>query len=263
MNVANELLVFNRITFQESTHSYFIDGEPTNTLSVTGLLKKFKKKFDKDNIAIKVAKKRNITTETLLAEWENNNLYSTTIGTMLHKYIESFYCNKKPEYDGLTESLKRDDKLKILNNLPILVKYFHDFQQDNKHLECIKSELILGDIEDTKICGTSDLLCYNNLTKQLELLDFKTNKKMETESPYGKLFFPFETMSEGQINEYTIQLNVYKYFLEKYTSLKLNKLKIVWFNVCNSTYKIFNIPDIQKNIHLMFNVIKSDSLFGV
>lgn len=263
MNILNELSVFDRITFKESTHSYSIDGILTNTLSVTGLLKKFKKKFDTETISIRVAKKRNITTESLLAEWEDNNLYSTTIGTMLHKYIENYYCDKKSKYEGSFDHLKQDNKLKILENLPILIKYFHDFYQDNKHLECVKSEIILGDMDDTKICGTSDLLCFNSQTKEFELLDFKTNKRMESDSPYGKLFYPFENMSEGQINEYTIQLNVYKYFLEKYTSIRLKKLKIVWFNVNNPSYKIFNIPDIQTSIQLMFNVVKSDSLFGI
>ena len=261
MNIAKELSVFDRITFKEYTHSYFIDGQITNTLSVTGLLKKFKKKFDAQTVAARCAKRRNVTTEALLAEWESNNLYSTTIGTMLHKYIENYYCDKKAKYEGSFDHLKQDDKLKILQNLPILVKYFHDFYQDNKHLECVKSEIILGDIDDTRICGTSDLLCLNKQTNEFELLDFKTNKKMESNSPYGNLFYPFETMSEGQINEYTIQLNVYKYFLEKYTNIKLKKLKIVWFNITNSTYKIFNIPDIQNSIQLMFSVVKADSLF--
>jgi len=261
MNIDTELSVFNRITFKEDTHSYFIDGHPTNMVSVTGLLKKFKKEFDKLAIAKKVAKKRNISTEELLTEWDDNNLYSTTLGTMLHKYIENHYCNKKEEFQGSFKRLRQEEKLKILNTLPVLIGYFHNFFKDNEHLRCIKSEIILGDISDTQICGTSDLLCYNSITNKYELLDFKTNKKMENNS-YGKLFYPFETMSEGQINEYTIQLNVYKYFLEKYTNIRLDKLKIVWFNSLNDNYKIVNIPDIQTSINLMFNMVKSDSLFG-
>lgn len=261
MNIVDELSVFDRITFKEETHSYSIDGQPTNRLSVTGLLKKFKKEFDKINVAKRVAKRRNITMEALLAEWEDNNLYSTTLGTMLHKYIENYYCNKKEEYQGTFKHLGQEEKLKILSNLPILIGYFHNFFKDNEHLECIKSEIILGDIDDTKICGTSDLLCYNTKTSQYELLDFKTNKKMENNS-FGKLFYPFENMTEGQINEYTIQLNVYKYFIEKYTNVRLDKMKIVWFNSSNDNYKIFNIPNIQQSISLMFNVIKSDFLFG-
>lgn len=263
MSIDKELSVFNRITFKEKTHSYFIDGEPTNTLSVTGLLKKFKKKFDKQAIAAKVAKRRNITIEALLAEWEDNSLYSTTLGTMLHKYIENYYCNTKSSYEACLKHVGHDEKLKILENLPKLIGYFRNFYDDNKELECVKSELILGDIENTKICGTSDLLVFNNKTNKFELLDFKTNKKMESYSPYGNLFYPFEHMSEGEINEYTIQLNVYKYFLEEYTSIRLDKLKIVWFNVCNENYKIVNIPDIQNAIHLMFDMVKKDSLFGI
>jgi hypothetical protein len=261
MKIHEELSVFNRITFKEDTHSYFIDGEPTNMLSVTGLLKKFKKQFDKLAVAKKVAKKRHITVEELLSEWDDNNLYSTTLGTMLHKYIENYYCNIKEEYQGSFKHLGQEEKLKILNTLPTLIGYFHNFFKDNAHLECVKSEIILGDVNDTKICGTSDLLCYNTQSKEYEILDFKTNKKMEN-SVYSKLFYPFENMFEGQINEYTIQLNVYKYFIEKYTNIRLDKLKIVWFNSSNNNYKIFNIPDIQKTIKLMFNVVKSDSLFG-
>ena len=263
MNVDEELAVFKIITFEEKTHSYFINNKPTNTLSVTGLLKKFKKKFDKHTIAAKVAKRRKITTQALLAEWEDNNIYSTTLGTMLHKYIENHYTNAKSKYEGCLKHVGKDEKIKILENLPKLISYFKNFFNDNLHLQCVKSELILGDILETKICGTCDLLCYNKDTGTFELLDFKTNKKMESNSPYGNLFYPFEHMSEGEINEYTIQLNVYKYFIEKYTSIKLDKLKIVWFNVCNDTYKTILIPNIQKNVKLMFDMIKKDSLFGI
>ena len=262
MNIQEELSVFNRISFKEETHSYFIDGLPTDMLSVTGLLKKFKKEFDKLSVAKRVAKKRNICVEELLAEWNDNNLYSTTLGTMLHKYIENHYCNKKEQYQGSFKHLGQEEKLKILNTLPTLIGYFHNFYKDNNHLQCIKSEIILGDIDDTKICGTSDLLCYNTQTRKYELLDFKTNKKMENNS-YAKLFYPFETMFEGQINEYTIQLNVYKYFIEKYTNIRLDELKIVWFNSSNDNYKIYKVPEIQKSINLMFNVIKSNSLFDI
>lgn len=263
MTIFKELSVFNRITFIEKTHSYLIDGQPSNSLSVTRLLKKFKKDFDKNAAAIRVAKRKRVTVAAVLAEWEINNLYSTTIGTMLHKYIENYYCNKRIEFEGCFKMLGYEEKAKIAKNLPILIKYFHNFYKQNEHLHCVKSEVVLGDIEDTRICGMSDLLCYNSITDKYELLDFKTNKKMEKTSPYGSLFPPFDYMSEGEINEYTIQLNVYKYFIEKYTSIRLDKLKIIWFNVCNDDFKVFELADIQSSIHEMFNVVKSTSLFGV
>lgn len=262
MNLFEELSVFNRITFVEKTHSYLIDGQPTNNPSVTKLLKKFKKEFDKNSAATRVAKRNKTTVEAVLADWELNNLYSTTLGSMLHKYIENYYCNKRVEFEGNFAGLGFEEKKKIADSLPILVGYFQNFYNDYKHLICVKNEIVLGDVDDTKICGMSDLLCYNTKTKQLEILDFKTNKKMEKSSPYGNLFYPFDDMTEGEINEYTIQLNTYKYFVEKHTNLKIDKLKIVWFNVVNDNYKVIELLDIQPKIKLMFDRFKTSSLFA-
>jgi hypothetical protein len=261
MNITKELAIFNRVTFVEHTHSYLIDGQPANKLSVTKVLKTFKKEFDKHTVAARVAKRMKTTTEAVLADWGLGNLYSTTIGSMLHKYIENFYCNKRVEFEGDFGGLGFDEKKKIGENLPKLIGYFQNFYNENAHLLCVKTEIVLGDVDDTRVCGMSDLLCYNTNTDELEILDFKTNKKMEKKSPYGNLFFPFDDMSEGEINEYTIQLNTYKYFVEKYTNLKIGKLKIVWFNVVNDNYKIFELEDIQPKIKLMFERFKSASLF--
>jgi len=262
MYILKELSKFNRITFVEKTHSYLIDGEPTNSPSVTQFLKRFKKKFEKEKMAARTAKKRNTTYEHIIAEWELNNLYSTTLGSMLHKYIENFYCSKRVEFEGSFAGLGFEEKKKIADTLPKLVTQFQNFYNDHKHLICVKNEIVLGDLEETKICGMSDLLCYNTENDGLEILDFKTNKKMEKESKYGTLLFPFDDMSEGEVNEYTIQLNVYKYFIEKATSLKVNNLKIIWFNVNNDNYKLYELVDIQPKIKLMFERFKSSSLFA-
>jgi hypothetical protein len=261
MTILKELSVFNRITFIEKTHSYLIDGMPSNKLSVTRLLKKFKKEFDKEAAATRVAKRMRVSTKQVLADWELNNLYSTTLGSMLHKYIENFYSNKRIEFEGTFKGLGYDEKKRIAANLPKLIEYFQNFYQDYRHLLCVKTEIVLGDIEDTRICGMSDLLCYNTNTDQLEILDFKTNKKMESKSKYGDLLYPFDDMSEGEINEYTIQLNTYKYFIEKYTQLKVDKMKIVWFNAENKNYKVYELDNIQNKINIMFNQAKSSFLF--
>jgi hypothetical protein len=257
-----ELTVFNRITFVEKTHSYLVDGESTeHNMSVTRLIKKHKKDFDKQTIAKRVAKRKRVSTDSVLAEWEQNNLYSTTLGSMLHKYIENFYHNRRIEFEGSLQKLGFNEKTKLINVLPKLVEQFQNFYRDNKNLICIKNEMVVGDVDDTKVCGTMDMLCYNTETKCFEILDFKTNKKMEKSSPWGNLFYPFEDMSEGEINEYTIQLNCYKYFIEKYTTLKIEQLKLIWFNVENKNYEIIVLKDIQEQIKKMFNQFTTVSLF--
>lgn len=261
MKLFKELAVFNRITFVESTHSYLLDGQTTSSPSVTRLIKRFKKEFEKEKIALRVAKKRRTTTAHVLAEWEMNNLYSTTLGSMLHKYIENFYCNKRIEFEGSFERLAFEERKKISEILPKLIEYFQHFYNDHQHLVCVKNEMVLGDIDDTKVCGMADMLVYNTTSDKLEILDFKTNKKMEKTSPWGNLFYPFEEMTEGEINEYTIQLNCYKYFVEKYTSFTIDKMKLIWFNINNSDYQVIELDDIQSKIQQMFDHFKTTSIF--
>ena len=261
MTLFKELSVFNRITFVEKNHSYLIDGQPANSPSVTRLLKKFKKEFDKDTAAARVAKRLRVSTKQVLADWELNNLFSTTQGSMLHKYIENYYNNKRVEFEGNFDGLGYDEKKKIAENLPKLIGYFQNFYNDYSHLLCVKNEIVLGDIDDTRVCGMSDMLCYNTLTDELEIIDYKTNKKMEKKSKYGNLLYPFEDMSEGEINEYTIQLNTYKYFVEKHTKLKIGKMRIIWFNVVNDNYRVYDLEDMQPKIKLMFDQFKASSLF--
>jgi len=263
MNLFKELALFNRITFVEKTHSYLIDGQPTSCPSVTKLLKRFKKEFDKEKIAARVAKKTNSTIAQVLADWDLNNLYSTTLGSMLHKYIENYYLNKRVEFEGSFAGLGFDEKKKLAETLPKLIEYFQNFYNDHSNLICVRNEMVIGDVDDTRVCGMMDMLAYNIKTDQLEILDFKTNKKMEKTSPWGNLFYPFDDMTEGEINEYTIQLNCYKYILEKYTSLKIGKMKLIWFNVSNPNYEVIELGEIQPKIKLMFDQFKTSSLFGV
>jgi len=260
MSVKEKLKAFDRITFIEKTHSYLIDGQPNNSPSVTRLLKQFKKPFDVDQAAARVAKRQGTTTDYIKAEWEMNNLYSTTIGSMFHKYVENFYTKQEVPFEGNYAALGFEEREKIKENLPKLVSYFEQFYNDHSSYECIKNEFVVGDIEDTKVCGMLDMLALNPETNSLELWDFKTNKKM-AHSSYGNLFYPFDDMAEGQINEYTIQLNTYKHFVEKYTSLKIDKMKIIWFNVVNNSYQVFELPDINERIIQMLERYKANSFF--
>jgi hypothetical protein len=260
--IHKDLSVFNKITFVESSHKYFIDDKPASELSVTRTIKQFKKQFELEKMASRVAAKTGATVTQIKEEWERNREYSATLGTILHKYIECFYTNQVFDIKNLNiTSLSFDEKTKLREALPILINQFHNFHQENSHLLPIKNELILGDLNDTRICGTVDMLAFNSETNEIEILDFKTNKKMQKFTTFGNLLYPFDKLTEGEINEYSIQLNTYKYFLESYTNLKVKKLKIVWFNLQNSQYQVFELENLQEEIKLMINKIKADALF--
>lgn len=262
MDFKKELSIFEQIKFVESAHRYYIDKEPANDLSVTKLIKKFKREFKKEAIASRVAKKLGVTTEQVLADWEMNALYSTTIGTMFHRYVEGFY--KKQTVNATitgAENLGFDEKEKIKQNLPVMIEYFQNFHKDHLDLSVIKNECIVGDLTDTKICGTADMIALNERKNALEILDFKTNKKLNDSNRYAKLFYPFDDMDECEINEYTIQLNLYKHFIEKYTKAKVGALKLIWIQPTNNNYEIIELLDIQDRIKEMLERFKATSLF--
>lgn len=253
-SIQDELQVFQRISFKEETHQYMIDGQLTDGPSVTQLINRYKKPFDKDAVSKKISKKLGIAQQELLDDWKEKNLYSTTIGTMLHLYAESTFLNKDVEYQGQNlDSLQEETKIKIKKNLPKLIEQFNAFYIDHKHLKCVESELILGDINGTRVCGTADLLVYNEQTQRCEILDFKTNKKIEKYNSHSNLLKPFSDYSQSELSIYTIQLNVYKYIIEAYTSLKIDKLKLIWFQHTNPTYQIFELVNIQPKIRELFS----------
>ena len=260
-DIKKQLKVFDRITFEEDSHRYLIDGKYSNSPSVTRLLHRFKKPFELDTIAACVARRQKVPTDVIKEEWRLNNLYSTTIGSMLHKYIEGTYINEHLEFKPPFGALGPEEKAKIRKNFPVLVKQFKAFYEASKHLKCLKSEIIVGDLDDTRICGTSDMLVQNKKTGKLEIIDFKTNKKMEAKGKHGNLLYPFDDTSACELAEYTIQLNTYKYIVEKLTDLKIDGLKLVWFNINNPSHKVFELEHIQDKISQMFDRYKAESLF--
>lgn len=261
----DELKIFDKITFNEKAHTYFIDGQPAAPLSVTKTIKCFKKEFNADEAATRISKRSGATVQQIKEEWNRNRDCSAAIGTLLHKYIERHYTQTSVDDVSVDfDTLGFDEKQRIKETVPLLIEQFLLFYEHHPHLKCIKSEFVVGDIEDTKICGTFDMLVYNEETNEVELLDFKTNKRMQRANPFGgNLFYPFEHMAEGEINEYTIQLNIYKYLVEKYTNVKIDKMKLIWFNAQNQAYQIFELKEIQNQIKLMFDRIKANELFRI
>lgn len=256
LNNLTDLSIFNCITFISSTHKYLINNKPAAQLSVTRLLSFYKEKFDSDKWASIKAKKENTTPDVIKSMWEMNNVYSTTRGTMLHNYIENYYNNKIVKYDReqVEKELGTEQHNKLREEIQILVKQFNEFYNDTPFLFPVKSEFPVGDINGTKICGMLDMIAYNTKDNTYEIWDFKTNKDIKSKNSYSKyMLTPLEHLYECEKNTYALQLSLYKHFIEKYTSIKINKLNILWFNQNNDTYKIIPLDYLEEEITLILN----------
>lgn len=240
-----KLKVFDRITFYDDKHSYKIDNEPSANLSVTGLVNTVKEPFDEEKWAGIKAREFGCTPEEMKLVWKKNNQMATYQGSTLHNYIDNFYQNKvKPYNRVLAESILGQTLHEMMyKNLKTLVKQFNNFYSDTEeYILPIKNEFVVGDLGDTRICGMLDMLAYNTLTEQFEIFDFKTNKKFTIESDFEKkLLPPVSHLDECEFNIYSLQLSLYKLFIQKYTDIKIDKLKIVWFSVNNDNYKVIEL----------------------
>jgi hypothetical protein len=245
------LSVFDGIVFLHEKHSYLINGRPSAKVSVTGLLNIYKPPFEQEKWAAIKAEQRKITPEEIKEEWRINNLYATTRGTILHNYMENYYDNKIIPYDkGETErQLGFELHLKLREELKTLVKHFNNFYNDTKYLLPIKKEFVVGDIKDTLICGMLDMLVYNTKTNSYEIYDYKTNKDIDFNSKFDKKFFePISHLDVCEFNTYSLQLSLYKYFIEKYTTLKINGTYVVWLNTKNENYKLIPLKNMDKEV---------------
>ena len=100
----------DKISFDEDTHTYFVNGEKVN-FSVTEIVEKFFPKFDSEYWSNYKAKEKlkhlefydedtlQKTRSEILLEWDNKRKISSEKGSLLHKQIENYYNKAESKID--------------------------------------------------------------------------------------------------------------------------------------------------------------------
>ena len=246
--VLNELNFFNNILFREDIHKYYI-GKYEFPISSTGWVERFTEPFKKDYWASVKAKERGITKAEMIAEWDEIARRATDdIGTPFHRYMECKYSDIPVDID-----INANDDLKKLIKMG---DSFIDKVEDR--LIPLKSEVVVGDM-GLAVAGMVDQLFYNTKTGNVEMWDWKTSKKIDkTSYNRKKMKSPFGQLMDCNYYHYSLQLNLYKYLIERNSNLKIAKCRIAQFSILNDTYKIYDCVDIQslitRNLNIIFNV---------
>lgn len=185
--------------FKEKYHKYYYDGK--NYESVTTFIKRFKEEFDSDKWSKVTAEKTGQDQDKVLEEWKKLNDRANEIGHATHAWIENFF-------KGVYQPIPRD--FEIIDRLD---KFHKIYYEKLTKLVPVKFEQKVFSTK-WKLAGTFDaLFTYKD---QLVIVDWKTNKKFDTTSPYNKkLLSPFETEDECKLTEYSIQISLYALILEE------------------------------------------------
>lgn len=245
-HVSRELFTnFNEVVYYDDPHKYFLNDQ--ELVSVTTLIHKYQEEFDSEYWSDYKSNEHNLPKNKILQAWDFINKKGTMKGSIIHDYVENKLLNKVFEYP----------KQKILNEFGfdpiweeyiITKKHVDKFLNDSKgKLIPIKTELIVYD-KESLIGGMCDVLFYNVKANEFQLWDHKTNKELTFENKQQYLKDELSILEASDIEIYSLQLESYKYIIEKNTSIRLGNSYIVWYSHNNNKYEV--IPTYNREYYI-------------
>ena len=235
-----------RIKLDINRHIYIID-ETEEYISTTTFIKLFFPKFDSEKIIDNWMKNEQKwlsnkyygkTKEMILELWDNNCKISCSLGSLLHNSIELYYKN---ELDNIPKEIEKE------------FNYFLNFNENEIKLNnkiLFKTEWSIFD-EEYKIAGSIDVI-YTDNNQKYYIYDWKRTNKIKYNNFYQQGLYPCHLLDNCNYNHYSLQLNIYKYILEKNYNIIIESMNLVYLHPDESNYKIETIPNLQSCIDKMF-----------
>lgn len=241
---------FNDITYFDEPHKYFLGKK--ELISVTTLIHKYQEEFNEEYWSDYKANQHGIPQWKVKRAWEFINRKGTMKGSIIHDYGENMLLNKVFKYPK-QEILNQFGFDPVLPEYEITKKHVNNFIQVSKNkLIPIKTELVVYD-KESLIAGMTDLLFYNVRDNELQIWDWKTNKAFSKNNSNNKMLLDiFGTLEDCDLELYSLQMEAYKYIIEKNTSIKLGKSYLIWVSHNNLDFEIIEGKNRRYFIEQMF-----------
>jgi len=257
----------SRITFDESTHTYAIDGSSDKVISVTTLIHSHFPHFKPYEIITKMRnnkngmplKYHNMSDEQIIKQWNDNGKEASQLGTSIHKSVELFYDQK--------DHISSTDFIEMIKFNDIVGQHTVEFYHFLKFNESVKDRLRPYRTEwsifrtELKLAGQLDML-YEIINEPgyYALYDWKRVKEIKMENRYEKGLKGLSHLDHCNYNHYSIQLNIYKRILETLYGLKIKEMCLVILHPDNDTFKLVKIHEMKKEINYIFKERKKNLL---
>jgi len=236
------------LTFDETEHIYYHKDEVFK--SVTTWISSLFEKFDQEKIILKMMNSKSFvknelygkTKEEIEELWTIKNKKAIEEGVNLHNDIENYLNNE------------------TVNNTTIEFVYFQNFLREHL-LHVYRTEWAVYD-ESLKLAGTIDM-CAINANGSLSLYDWKRTKAIKKINYYKK-YSTLETLhyfDDTNFNHYALQLNLYKYILEKNYNFKVSSMYLVCLHPDNKNndYLVYSVPTMNYEVDQVLNYIKNNN----
>ncbi|MCQ2095800.1 MAG: hypothetical protein MJY59_03550 [Bacteroidaceae bacterium] len=238
------------IDFIAEGHRYIYKGVE-EFISVSTLYSRFFKQFDALAVARSKARYSSKTAEEFIEEWEYTRDKASSVGTFMHKQIESIINGWPVElalnYDFIGQFMEKHETIGIERE----IAYFNSFR---KTLQAVpfRTEWCVFDPE-YKVAGTIDLIC-KNADGTYEMYDWKRSQKIDPAAKgYNgcKGLNGLESVDDTPYWHYVLQQNTYCYILERNYGVRVNGMHLVVLHPDYSGYKVFDVghrPDLVETM---------------
>ena len=248
LETSNPHLFDSRLQFEEAGHVYFWDGEDIRKIggtSVTTIVKSFFKPFNPQHCIRAITRGRKYltdpsykyykkTNQQILDMWAQIRDEAADAGTRFHLDIEL-------SYNGIEVS----SDTKEWNQFQMFEK------SRDKTMTPFRTEWMIYDAE-LRIAGSMDMV-FKNSDGTYSIYDWKRSKAIKVKDS-KKGTFPLEHVSDCNFMHYSLQLNLYKYILEKNYGVKITALVLVVCHPVQNGFKKIVCPDMQEEIKDMLDL---------
>ena len=236
----------NLIHFDEPTHVYTVKGNSRGWISCTGFLHAFFPHTDTDDIITKMMKSKKwpeskwygMTREQIKQTWKDMGKEASEAGTAMHLGIEQVMNGAEAE---VVQEVKQTKEW----------EYFEKYwAKDLEIWEPWRTEWEVWD-EDLKLAGSIDMVYRNKQDGTFAIYDWKRAKEMKMENPFSNGYGPAKDLPDCNYWHYTLQLNVYRWLLEKHYGLKISEMALVVLHPNNNNYKRFKLNRLEDEVEEM------------
>jgi len=253
----------DRIQFEEESHVYTVDGSK-GFVSCTTFVHSFFGEFNPDVVIARMMKSPKwpnseyfgMTPDEIKKQWND----SSTAGTRMHLDIEHLYNAMTTGYrleDGLA-GLKTDEWEPL--HAPEW-QYFCNFQQSHaepKGLIPFRTEWLVFD-EELKLSGSIDMV-FKKPDGTFAIYDWKRSKEIRTQNNFQSGLGPLSHLPDVNYWHYSMQLNVYRYMLQKNYGITVSELALVILHPTNTSWRILQLNLMDDEVAGMMETRRSTPL---
>ena len=174
-----------------------------------------------------------MTREEIKMKWKNDGTEASEAGTKMHHNIECFYNEMDVEDDGSLEW-----------------QYFKEFNKSmESELNPYRTEWMVWD-KELRLAGSVDML-FENPDGTLQIYDWKRSKKVVKENKWASAIVDcISHLPDSNFWKYSLQLNTYKWILEKNYGKKISNMFLVWLHPNNpgNSYLKYEVDPLPKEM---------------